>query len=64
MTLPSVVAGRISRRDAVFQHAPPEKGKEISTTAPFREHYHENYYAAFVGDPDGNNVEAVCHKPA
>lgn len=23
--------------------------------------YHEHYYAAFVRDPDGNNVEAVCH---
>jgi catechol 2,3-dioxygenase-like lactoylglutathione lyase family enzyme len=29
-----------------------------------REHYHPSYYAAFVGDPDGNNAEAVCHKPA
>jgi catechol 2,3-dioxygenase-like lactoylglutathione lyase family enzyme len=29
-----------------------------------REHYHPNYYAAFVGDPDGNNIEAVCHSPA
>jgi catechol 2,3-dioxygenase-like lactoylglutathione lyase family enzyme len=26
-----------------------------------RPHYHEHYYAAFVRDPDGNNVEAVCH---
>jgi catechol 2,3-dioxygenase-like lactoylglutathione lyase family enzyme len=26
--------------------------------------YHPNYYGAFVRDPDGNNVEAVCHKPA
>ena len=25
--------------------------------------YHENYYGAFVRDPDGNNVEAVCHRP-
>ena len=23
--------------------------------------YHEAYYGAFVRDPDGNNVEAVCH---
>ncbi len=23
--------------------------------------YHENYYGAFVRDPDGNNVEVVCH---
>jgi catechol 2,3-dioxygenase-like lactoylglutathione lyase family enzyme len=29
-----------------------------------REHYHPNYYGAFVFDPDGNNIEAVCHKPA
>lgn len=28
-----------------------------------RPHYHEHYYGAFVVDPDGNNVEAVCHKP-
>jgi catechol 2,3-dioxygenase-like lactoylglutathione lyase family enzyme len=28
-----------------------------------RPHYHENYYAAFVLDPDGNNIEAVCHAP-
>jgi catechol 2,3-dioxygenase-like lactoylglutathione lyase family enzyme len=25
--------------------------------------YHPNYYGAFVRDPDGNNVEAVCHNP-
>ena len=28
-----------------------------------RPHYHPNYYGAFVLDPDGNNIEAVCHKP-
>lgn len=28
-----------------------------------RPHYHEHYYGAFVLDPDGNNVEAVCHAP-
>jgi catechol 2,3-dioxygenase-like lactoylglutathione lyase family enzyme len=26
-----------------------------------RQHYHQNYYGAFVLDPDGNNVEAVYH---
>ena len=26
-----------------------------------RAHYHPTYYGAFVFDPDGNNVEAVCH---
>jgi catechol 2,3-dioxygenase-like lactoylglutathione lyase family enzyme len=25
--------------------------------------YHPSYYGAFVRDPDGNNVEAVCHRP-
>ena len=29
-----------------------------------REIYHPHYYAAFVLDPDGNNIEAVCHTPA
>jgi catechol 2,3-dioxygenase-like lactoylglutathione lyase family enzyme len=29
-----------------------------------REPYHPHYYGAFVLDPDGNNLEAVCHDPA
>jgi catechol 2,3-dioxygenase-like lactoylglutathione lyase family enzyme len=28
-----------------------------------RPHYHEHYYGAFVLDPDGHNIEAVCHRP-
>ncbi len=28
-----------------------------------RPHYHSNYYGAFVLDPDGHNIEAVCHEP-
>lgn len=28
-----------------------------------RPHYHADYYGAFVIDPDGNNIEAVCHAP-
>ena len=28
-----------------------------------REQYHPSYYGAFVLDPDGNNIEAVCHAP-
>lgn len=28
-----------------------------------RPHYHAHYYGAFVFDPDGNNIEAVCHAP-
>lgn len=29
-----------------------------------RPHYHPDYYAAFAIDPDGHNIEAVCHLPA
>ena len=29
-----------------------------------RPHYHEDYYAAFVLDFDGHNIEVVCHEPA
>ena len=29
-----------------------------------RPQYHEHYYGAFVRDPDGHNIEAVCHQPA
>ncbi|WP_222877497.1 VOC family protein [Terrihabitans soli] len=28
-----------------------------------RAHYHPNYYGAFVLDPEGHNIEAVCHTP-
>jgi len=28
-----------------------------------RPHYHANYYGAFILDPDGHNIEAVCHHP-
>ena len=28
-----------------------------------RPHYHPDYYAAFLLDPDGHNIEVVCHQP-
>ena len=28
-----------------------------------RPHYHANYYGAYVRDPDGNKLQAVCHSP-
>ena len=31
--------------------------------APGLRPYHDNYYAAYVHDADGNNIEAVCHTP-
>ena len=34
-----------------------------SEGAPGLRHYHPSYYAAFLRNPDGNRVEAVCHHP-
>jgi catechol 2,3-dioxygenase-like lactoylglutathione lyase family enzyme len=36
-------------------------GKDNGAPGP-RPHYHADYYGAFVLDPDGNNIEAVCHE--
>jgi catechol 2,3-dioxygenase-like lactoylglutathione lyase family enzyme len=49
--------------DAFYQAALGAGGKDNGPPG-LRPHYHENYYGAFVLDPDGNNIEAVCHKPA
>ena len=39
------------------------KAGAVDNGAPgLRPHYHEHYYGAFVFDPDGYNIEAVCHK--
>ena len=38
-------------------------GRDNGPPGP-RPHYHANYYGAFVLDPDGHNIEAVCHDPA
>jgi predicted lactoylglutathione lyase len=49
--------------DALYQAALAAGGKDNGPPG-LRTQYHANYYAAFVLDPDGNNVEAVCHAPA
>ena len=49
--------------DAFHRAALAAGGKDHGAPGP-RPHYHPNYYAAFVLDPDGHNVEAVCHAPA
>ena len=36
----------------------------LDNGAPGERPYHPGYYAAFVLDPDGNNIEAVCHRPS
>jgi catechol 2,3-dioxygenase-like lactoylglutathione lyase family enzyme len=38
-------------------------GAEVLHEARVWPEYHPHYYGAFVRDPDGNNVEAVCHQP-
>ena len=47
-----------------FYEAAMEAGGRDNGGPGLRPHYHASYYAAFVLDPDGNNIEAVCHKPA
>jgi len=46
-----------------FLAAAVAAGAEVLHEARVRPEYHPNYYGAFVRDPDGNNVEAVCHSP-
>ena len=50
-------------RDAVvaFFDAARQIGAEVLHEPRIFAEYHDNYFAAFVRDPDGNNVEAVCH---
>lgn len=44
-----------------FFEAAASQGAEILNEPRVWPDYHPNYYGAFVRDPDGNNVEAVCH---
>ena len=46
-----------------FHRAALAAGGRDNGSPGLRPHYHANYYSAFVIDPDGNNVEAVCHRP-
>jgi catechol 2,3-dioxygenase-like lactoylglutathione lyase family enzyme len=47
-----------------FHAAALKAGGKDNGAPGLRPHYHANYYAAFVLDPDGHNIEAVCHLPA
>ena len=63
---PVHVAFRVESRelvDAFYESAIAAGGRD-NGPAGIRSHYHPNYYGAFVLDPDGHNVEAVCHAPA
>ena len=48
--------------DAFHEAAMAAGGKDNGSPG-LRTHYHEHYYAAFVHDADGNNIEAVCQAP-
>jgi catechol 2,3-dioxygenase-like lactoylglutathione lyase family enzyme len=60
------IAFRAADRDAVnaFHEAAVSIGAEILNAPRVFPEYHENYYGAFIRDPDGHNIEAVCHAPA
>lgn len=49
--------------DAFYAAALAAGGRDNGAPG-LRAHYHPNYYGAFVFDPDGNNIEAVCHTPS
>lgn len=60
---PIHVAFRVPSRavvDAFYKAAIAAGGRDNGTPG-LRSHYHPDYYGAFVLDPDGHNIEAVCH---
>jgi catechol 2,3-dioxygenase-like lactoylglutathione lyase family enzyme len=60
------IAFRAPDRDAVraFVAAAVARGAEVLHEPRVFPEYHPAYFGGFVRDPDGNNVEAVCHAPA
>jgi catechol 2,3-dioxygenase-like lactoylglutathione lyase family enzyme len=64
--IPVHIAFRVARRSLVdaFYNAALAAGGRDNGAPGLRPHYHPNYYGAFVLDPDGHNIEAVCHAAA
>ncbi|MDB6060661.1 MAG: hypothetical protein JWM78_764 [Verrucomicrobiaceae bacterium] len=63
---PSIhIAFRANDRATVdaFYKAAIAAGGADNGAPGIRAHYHPNYYGAFVHDPDGHNIEVVCHNP-
>jgi catechol 2,3-dioxygenase-like lactoylglutathione lyase family enzyme len=54
-----VTAAR-AKVDAFYKAALAAGGKDNGAPG-LRPHYHKDYYGAFILDPDGHNIEAVCH---
>lgn len=63
---PTHVGFRAADRATVeaFHTAAIAAGGSDNGAPGIREDYHENYYAAYVLDPEGSNIEAVCQQPA
>ena len=61
----SHIAFQAPSREAVraFFAVAVSAGAEVLHEPRMWPEYHAQYYGAFVRDPDGNNVEAVCHRP-
>jgi len=57
------IAARDRAAVDAFHRAAISAGGKDNGAPGLRPHYHPNYYAAFVLDPDGHNIEAVCHAP-
>ncbi len=64
-TSPFHIAFRAVNRAEVdaFYKAAMAAGAKDNGAPGLRPQYHPDYYGAFVLDPDGHNVEAVCHYP-
>jgi len=64
ITPPIHIAFRVPSRAAVdaFYKAAIAAGGRDNGAPRLRPHYHPNYYGAYVLDPDGHNIEAVCHE--
>lgn len=54
--------GSRAQVDAFYKAALSAGGRDNGAPG-LRPHYHPNYYGAFILDPDGYNIEAVCHNP-
>jgi len=61
---PIHIAFRVNSRALVdaFYHAAIKAGGRDNGSPGLRPHYHPDYYGAFLLDPDGHNIEAVCHE--
>jgi catechol 2,3-dioxygenase-like lactoylglutathione lyase family enzyme len=65
VVVPTHLAFRAETREVVnrFYTEAIAAGGTSNGAPGLRPEYHANYYAAFVLDPDGHNIEAVCHTP-